>query len=242
MNTSIISKNKQVCLDKCYPPGSSVFHPLTIEHITETHNFCPTKPWNKSGKMVLTDECKIDNKNIVNTKDDEDVINPTIHFDSNFFLKNIYKINSYDDGMKYLGGTVEYMPIKNNFRVVDCLIEVYHKSDDILQETLIHFYDQVIKKSWVFKIYRTIDKYIFVDEDKIYFKSNEIKQKQYIVEKTNFFIKNIITEQFIYHILTRYLKDIDKIKDDEFQTHSDRIFKLFSDMAKDELHQILKKK
>lgn len=242
MNTSIISKNKQVCLDKCYPSNSSIFHPLTMEHITEPHSFCPTHPWKKSGKPVLTDECQIDSKNIIKTKTKEDVINPTFHFDSNFFLQSIYGINSYDSGMKYLDRTIEYIPIKNNLRVVDCLIEIYHKSDDIIQETLINFYDYIIKKLWVFKIYRTLNKYIFVDKDKIYFKSNEIKQKQYIVEKTNFFIKNILSEQFIYNLLARYLKEIDKGDYDQFEPHNDRIFKLFNEMVEDKLIQIIKKK
>lgn len=184
----------------------------------------------------------IDNKNVIQIKKDDDIIYPIFHFDSNFFLQSIYKIDSYDSGMKYLDRTMKYIPIKNNLRVVDCLIEVYHKSDDILQETLINFYEYTIKKSWAFKIYSTINKYIFVDQDKIYFKSNEIKQKQYIVEKTNFFIKNVLSEQFIYNVLTRYLKEINKGDYDQFEPHNDRIFKLFTKMVEDKLIENVKKK
>ena len=40
------SKNGYQCLGLCYEPKTWIVHPITLEHVTNTHfPFCPVKEW-----------------------------------------------------------------------------------------------------------------------------------------------------------------------------------------------------
>ena len=104
-------------------------------------------------------------------------------------------------------------------RIIDCAWKIYGSNVDVLNDQLIDFYIMVIKKDWIKYIYPIISKYIYVDENNIYFKKNSDDENSNQIEKINFFFKKIINKQFIYKFLYSYI-EMNKSNWDDIKSHS----------------------
>lgn len=208
-----ISINNKHCIGPCYPSGTYIMHPLTLEYITDSKNpFCPTERWfnEKENRYQRIDSCLIASKqeDIDKMQVELSFIIPTFYFDCEHFLKVYYEIYSFEGANDWVIQNIKD-PIFSNLRIMDCAWKIYGSNLNIISDQLIDFYIYVIKKEWIKDIYPIVSKYIYIDENNnIYLQkdenNNDPNDKQ--VEKINFLIKKFISKQLIYNVLYDYIE------------------------------------
>jgi hypothetical protein len=211
-----ISINNKQCIGPCYEPGTYIIHPITLSYLTHKNKpFCPTMHWfdEKNKTSMNADICIIPS-----SKEDIDrhqielsFIVPTFSFNCDYFLKTYYDIFSFESALDWISNNQS--PLYTQLRIIDCSWKVYGSNVDILNDQLIDLYIYIIKKEWIKNIYPVVEKYIYVDQDKIYFSKNS-STDEYHVEKINFLIKKITTKQFIYKFLNEYINEYKSVWSD----------------------------
>lgn len=220
------SINNKQCIGPCYEPGTYIIHPITLSYLTHKEKpFCPTMHWfdEKNKASMNADICVIPS-----SKEDIDrhqielsFIVPTFSFNCDYFLKTYYDIYSFESALDWISNNPS--PLYTQLRIIDCSWKVYGSNVDILNDQLIELYIHIIKKEWIKSIYPVVAKYIYVDQDKIYFsknnntneyQANEYQTNEYQVEKINFLIKKITTKQFIYKFLNGYINEYKSVWSD----------------------------
>jgi hypothetical protein len=205
-----VGSNGQQCIGPCYPAGFEILHPITLQLMTNPENpFCPTTKWVDpiDNKIKWTDLCIVSENDKLNTdnKQSIDYILPTLGINSEIFLKTYYKIYSFESALDYIFN--DNLPLYTQLRIINCAWKVYGYKAEIINDQLINFYINLIKKEWIKDIYPQIANLIYVDGKNIYFKENKstIEDKQ--IEKINFFNKKLNTTQIIYKILILYINE-----------------------------------
>ena len=225
------SKSGQQCIGPCYKPGTWIIHPVTLDYITnEDFPFCPTNYYpdpDNPDTLKRLDECfhPIEKPDKTDKTDIEmNIILPKFGFNCGHFLKIYYKIYSFEQTLEWLKEN-KYAPQYTKLRLLECSWQSYGNDVNILTDELVEFYVNMIKKSWIKKIYKHIEKYVKIDGDKIYFSvppKSEDKSKisnEYNVEKINFIIKKIVNKNNIYKFFTKYIKG-NKKRWDEIEDHN----------------------
>lgn len=218
-----VSVNNIKCIGPCYPKGTTITHPITLQLITNhTISFCPTDAWydEKNKRTRFEAECYLTDKYEQHSPEFS-ITDPTFQFNCDQFLKLYYDIYTFEDASDWVS-TNTYYPILSLLRIIDCAWSVYGYSITIISEQLIDFYIMVIKKKWINDIYPKISKYLFTSTNKISFKENTGDSEKHKIEKINFFMQKIITRQFIYKILQSYI-DIHKSNWDDIGSHNKTI-------------------
>ena len=206
--------NKQ-CVGPCYYPDTTVVHPITLNYVNnKDYAFCPIyiEELDKNGNKIVieTGKCNIPTEkfDISNKNTEYNLLIPHIDLNAEYFLKKYYNIYTFEQMLDWLNN-MKYTPIKTRSRVVDSAWVVFGKSLDILDQRIVDFYLEIIKRKWIYEIMIELDTYINVDKDnKIYFSgkvSNDNKNK-YVTEKINFLIEKFVTHDDVYKFLLKYLK------------------------------------
>jgi len=200
------SINDKQCIGPCYPSGKVFTHPQTIRHYKYNKPACPISGYYDidEKKYKYTDACNPEDIDENKTYKTLSIAIPIITFDCKSFLKNYYNIHSFENTINWLENSKN--PIYTQLRVLNCAWSVYGKTTDIISDSLVNFYIELIKTTWMKDIYPQTAQYIYADNKNIYFKeNNDIDQHQ--IEKTNFFLKKIIESQFIYDVLKTYIEN-----------------------------------
>jgi len=220
-----VGLNGQQCIGPCYPAGTHILHPITLEeqHIDD-RPFCPTNVWKNKNVDTWVDECLVSDDADSHAFDISDTILnytfPTIGFTCENFLKSYYSIFSFESAVDWIINNKS--PFYTHMRIINCAWKIYGSTTDIINDQLIDFYSNTIKKEWIRYIYPYIAKYIYVDKKNIFIKENTDDINENKIEKINYFNKKFNTKQIIYKVLHSYIED-NKSAWDDIIDHNDNI-------------------
>jgi len=227
-----ISKRGKQCLGHCYEAGTWIVHPHTLDYVTDpNHPFCPVQSY------VITDTntnnkeyYEIDNCNMPTHKKDIphkeielNILFPHIDFNCKQFLRIYYNINSFDDASNWIAENNK-SSIFTRLRIIECTWKSYGEKIDLIDDRLVNFYIEVVKKQWIGAIYKLVKKYILIENNKISVKKNTQKDNNYRIQKINYIINKFITKNDIYKLLNNYIIKYNK-KWDTIKLHNDNIKK-----------------
>lgn len=159
--------NKQ-CIGPCYHAQTRISHPITLDEKILDYNSCPIYP------QIITDKSTGNNNIIQFSKcyppttisgyiDELSLIVPTFEFNSEYFVKVYYKINSLDDMLKWLDKN-KNSPYKTKKRVFDNGMIVYGNDLKIIDHRLIYYVNEIMNVN-ISKIYRHIKDYFKIVGD-----------------------------------------------------------------------------
>ena len=232
-----IGKHNKQCVGPCYEAGTMVMNPITLEYITDLNNpFCPTDEWEykdpKTGnkEQMVLDHCYFptQQKDISDEEISMNIILPRIEFSCTQFLKIYYDISSFEGTMDYIDKYPK-TSILTKMRLVECSWKSFKSQLDVVDERLVEFYIEIIKKRWVKKMWNKIKQSIYVKKNgKIEVEENDQGDKQYRVEKINYFIKNYVNKNNVYNILESYIED-NKKRWDDIRSHENEMITYFID-------------
>jgi hypothetical protein len=206
------------CLGPCYDKYVTSIHPITFDVITSKNPYCPVTGYQKfypsenKFKITYLDECKNNDNNDTLDKNEEIYNNllPYMDFNIKDFLSIFYEINTFEDGINWIIDNSQ-SNIKTKTRIFECILSVFGKNIDIIDNRIIDFFINIIKMNYITKIYNNIKKYIYIDEknntvtiDKNTNDNTDNEKKNII--KTNFIIKTFINQDIIQKFLFKYFK------------------------------------
>ena len=131
---------------------------------------------------------------------------------------------------------------------MECCWKIYGQSDMVFTENIIQFYINLIKKDWIYEIMPVINKYILVENEKIYFgvaentdNTENSENNKLNIEKTNYFMKKILTHQNILKILNKYVEQLKQHTNDELinENHHYKLKKIFIESFHDKIKATL---
>ena len=209
------------CIGPCYEANTIISHPNILEKITSNLPFCPTEGYKlvdrKTGEEEVRyyDECYAPIKNTDEIKQDWAI--PELYFSCSHFLNFYYNINSFDKALDWIVDNTD-KPIITRSRIMNCAWKSHYNEIKIIDDRLVLFYVEIIKKFWIKDIFPYVSKYIKIDGDNIKM-SEKINvtsgdEKQYNVEKINYFLKKFVNQNTIYNFLDDYIGDKTKIQED----------------------------
>lgn len=173
--------------------------------------------WNKDMRWQDKIGNKEESKKVdikITLKMNNEIINSFINFNEGFFLKKIYNIKSFDEALEYINKN-NTLPLKTLLRIIDCSWKIYGEEVIVVDNRLIDFYVEVVKKIWINEIYDHIEKYIKIDKlGRILLSKNDNNDNnsggknnmRMNTEKTNFIYERFINTEEMYKFLMRYLK------------------------------------
>ncbi len=216
------SKHNVQCIGPCYKENEAVLHPITLRYITHDKSFCPTNEWVYENKLtgktdtMYLDECYYaPSKKGEKEKFEQDYLFPKIDIDCGKFLGTYYDITSFESAMEWISEH-DYMPLYTKLRIMECSWKSFGL-DAMIDDQIVNFYIDIIKKHWIKRLMKKVGKYIHVDsaDGTIYLKKNghkrEPKDKDkgksdlYMTEKVNFLVAKLINNNNIYKFLTHYV-------------------------------------
>ena len=84
-----LSTHGKQCIGPCYFANTVTHHPMSLDEITATQNFCPVDKFvhNKDGKSVIyfIDSCHFPTNDGTGIGNDIDILFPSTQFDSDYF-------------------------------------------------------------------------------------------------------------------------------------------------------------
>ena len=205
------SKAGHQCLTPCYEPNTWIIHPQSLEYLSDKEKpFCSISITDK-GETI--DECYVPTKTEdFSRKDIEmNILVPKIDFNCNHFLKIYYNITSSGSAINWIS-THQEASIYTKLRIMECTLKEYGKTIEIMNNNLLDFYTEVIKKVWIYSLYNKISSYIIIENNKIYLgKESELEDKndKHIdrnqkITKVNFIIEKFANKNMVYKFLEKY--------------------------------------
>jgi hypothetical protein len=221
------SKNNKKCYGPCYKSNNVFIHPIIFGRVinrTDKYNVCPTERYVENDITKIYDYCeKADNLE----KIDINLLRATrfstaSKIDKKVFLKNYYGITSFEDACDALGPNQSFGYYTKK-RIIENSFKVYGYNIDILNDNLINFFIDSVKKEYIYKIYIAISKYLYYNKNSIIIKkdkSNKVDIKADL--KQNYILDKIITKQMMYKVLNKYITD-NKSNWKDIVVHNDQI-------------------
>lgn len=139
------------CIGPCYPPGTTIMHPTTLQLIEgKNFSFCPINPWkdqlNRIHNITL---CTKPSTDIVDDKNIEQrLVLSELLFDPAEFLIVNYNIRSLEEAILWYNdhSTVPYDTIK---RIMDCALSVYGLNElEPVPDYMIDFVKKIMLTYW----------------------------------------------------------------------------------------------
>lgn len=224
-----ISKNNNVCIGPCYPPGFKFIHPLTmnaIENKKENKSICPINPYentddNGKKEMIFFDECVDDGDNMNDANLQKDIVynllNPDMLFDHKLFLLKFYNLTSYENILEWLKIN-EHLPISTKYRIIECMFVVFWKQILIIDTTIINIHIELFTEH-ISHFYKKICKYIDVSNNKLIIAHTELDNNEFLVERINFLKDKLINETEVSKFIVKYFENCKKNEE-----HNKKIF------------------
>lgn len=231
-----ISYNNLQCLGPCYQPNTQIVHPITLNYVTnKKYPFCPVYnehiQENGEKSIIYIDQCGLPTEitDVSNQDTSNNLLSPHIDLTAEYFLKKYYNIFTFEKMLDWLNEK-KYTTLKTRIRVVNSAWSAFGLDMDILDQRIIDFYLELIKKKWIYEIIKEINDYIYIDKNskKIslakYNTEKEDSQK-FIVEKINFIIDKFIKRDEIYKFLIKYMK----YRKDEWNNINNHVTQQYND-------------
>lgn len=244
-----VSINNQQCVGPCYPANKIILHPITLNYLTSKEPFCPTLRWydEKEHQYKNADICLIpSDSNIDQQQIDTNLVVPTFYFNCEYFLKAYYDIYSFENATEWINVNSD-QPYNTQLRVINCAWRVFGPDIDIMNDQLIEFYLNIIKKVWIREIYPKISKYIHIDkkDNNVYISADEpdtqTSDKKYTVEKINYFNQKFNTRQIFYNVLKKYI-DENKNNWAKIINHNHKILSTYKKYITEKIRSIINNK
>ena len=198
------SKNNVQCIGPCYKPNTHILHPITLEYITNKTPFCPTNQWiNPNNERIFLDKCSkpTSNKDMIDPS--IDLLLPTISFNSEYFLKIYYKINSFNDAISWINNNkVGYETAK---RILDCAWKGFASDIDVVSDNILETHVKIIKKHWIPDIYEKINMYLEIKNGNIRI-GKKGETSKFKDQKMEYIINKFITVGILHKFITKYTK------------------------------------
>lgn len=157
------------CIGPCYYANTVASHPISLEEITANTNFCPTDKflYKKDGKVLIgkIDECEFPTARKSSEDVDLNFIIPTITFDSEYFIKIYYKLNSLEETINWLDEN-KIIPFKTRERVFNNSMVVYGNELYILDNRLLNFLNEIMLYN-IKTLYKSLQKYIQIENNMV---------------------------------------------------------------------------
>ncbi len=167
------SVHGQQCIGPCYYAGMKIYHPITMDEIIFKDNSCPVNNFvfvDKNGqkKVFDHDQCYIPTAKETYIDDffEMNILTPQAPFNSDYFVKIYYNINSLEDMFEWLEKN-KNSPYATKERVFNQSMNVYGTSMNIIDHRLIQFVREIMIKN-VKNIYSKVKKYIVIEGDDVY--------------------------------------------------------------------------
>ncbi len=217
-----ISINGKQCIGPCYFADTISHHPIELEEISFDKNYCPVDKFvqtiNGKNSISNIDICDFPTVGQGQIIDDHDLLFPITNFDSEFFIKIYYKLNSLEDVINWLD-TNKISPITTRIRVFDNGIATYGDDLGIFDHRLVQFVNELMVKN-LKKFYAKLHDYIIIKNDTITIIEHAHGTTDTNTKDDKKIIMLFIKEKFlgidnVHHFLSkfiRYYKDELKIK------------------------------
>ncbi len=178
------------CIGPCYPPNTTILHPITLQLIDNTnYSFCPINPWkDKLNRIHNVTVCSKPTVDIEYKDIEQDYILPELAFDPAEFLIINYNIRSLEEAVLWYNKhlTIPYKTIK---RIMDCALLAHGLEElKISSDYMIDFTKYMIMEHWFDDYYKLLT----TDKNK------SIIKKQ---------INDILTSLLLTRILTKYAQN-----------------------------------
>jgi hypothetical protein len=231
------SKNNRQCIGPCYPAGTMIMHPVSLEYITnDNYPFCPVDLWkDKHGVVIPIDQCRVPTKidAITEKQIEMDVITPTINFDPKQFIKLYYKIESFNDAILW---AYEHnnAPIDTLERILDCAWKGYGLELQDIGDNITEFYIDLIKSFWIDSYYLKLKNKLFIDANgqvAVLPKNKSpstIKDSAYFKKQKKEFILSQLSQVTLKDLIQSYINKY-KHKWFEIPSHSKKLKKFILD-------------
>lgn len=201
--------NKQ-CIGPCYHAQTKISHPITLDEKILDYNSCPIYPQIVTDKLtgnnniIQFSKCYPPTTTISGYIDEISLIVPTFEFNSEYFIKVYYKINSLDDMLKWLDKN-KNSPYKTKKRVFDNGMIVYGNDLKIVDHRLVYYVNEIMNFN-ISKIYRHVKDYFKIVNDYIELVDvdNNTKSDNNIKIDNNTKIDNI---QYKIKLVRSYIKN-----------------------------------
>lgn len=170
------SKTGKICITDCKEKNELFNHPVTLEFRKENRNVCAIFPTQKPITKLQTDsqilysdtaeewvidDCNIEDNDKYYTPDEIKMFLLTFNFDPSTFLKNIYKIESFEDTIRWTLENNKF-PFDTIKRVHDCTWKVYGKNMENIPMFVYKYYYEIAVNKW-------LNNYLHVIEQKYSF-------------------------------------------------------------------------
>lgn len=163
-------KKQPNCITKCYRKGTIIHHPITNEQFSSYESsFCAILPLEIDGKKVISRPCETkqsdDDGHFGVALDEITKVVPTMEMSDITFLSVYYNINNLNDLHEWLRAH-KNIPLLTKERFLNCYISGYVSDVTIIDEVIIELVMTMIKKLWIFELYRSLRQYITIIDKK----------------------------------------------------------------------------
>nr|AEX62725.1 hypothetical protein mv_L520 [Moumouvirus Monve] len=150
------SINGRKCLTKCYPKGTTYFHPILLTGVAEiSKDSCAIEPvhtknpiYFRENDIIYADTCNLDdNKTHIIPNELESVL-LSFYFNPGDFLSGIYNLHTFDDVI-YWTLENDYLPFNTIKRVHDCAWKFFGPKFNNLSSTVLEYYYNISKTYWL---------------------------------------------------------------------------------------------
>ena len=215
------SKSGIQCITPCYPSNLWTLNPITFRYHTANEPYCHIS----NDPEQLNREIDSCNNAISIEQYNESMLEllyPSFEFDCKYFLNVYNNIKNLEDGLNYLHEK-KYVSIYTRARVVECLLKEFGKNIEIIDDRLVDFFIELVKKKWLPELYARVHTYIGILNDSVIISdSNELEFDEYKIERINYLIENFINKEVVTNYLFTYIEN--NIKNwDEIQNQLENI-------------------
>jgi hypothetical protein len=237
--------NNQTCLGSCLPGDKISIHPVYIVPVQDQNYkpYCATLEWTdeKKNNNFMHDICKTENIiSKINKKDHMlSFAIPSFGISYKDFLQKYYDLYSFESVSEWLH--IENNRIYTKLRVLNCAWILFGTDKNIINDQIIKFYMDLVKKRWIKEIYPYIYNDIHVNKSNISFKKNKDAYGDHKVEKINFFLDKFNDRSTLYNLLQSYI-NTNKSRWANIEDHNDELKKYYIDYVSNKIKITLSKK
>lgn len=206
------------CISKCYPGATVVYHPDTLQQVTDRDPFCLTKEWTSyNGEHRRISKC-INPIKKIESFNKSLFLTPKLEFTYSDLLQ-IYGIKTFNGAIEYITDN-HFLPMNTKNRIMNCVWHMFGNKIYAADEYIIEFYLEFTNTYWFRSLYNEVSPYLTVDKhDKVHITkefdmSDDKKTKEL---KSKYIKRKMITGKIMLESLLNvedYIKEnFDKVED-----------------------------
>ena len=200
------------CIGECYNAGQVIIHPITNKPITDpTYPFCPiNNTYTKNKPSTYNINYALGYAECAKTASTVELV-PFATITPTYILNIIYKLNSFDDIIKYFNNK----PINKYtmLRIFDIGLELYYQNLKIIDFEFVKLLMYIFKSHYMDLLYNKLYKYIGVEENKDFTpilinpSKTKIKKNSNKKIRIKFLKKHILNKESLHKFTTIYFNN-----------------------------------